>query len=48
MNSELVAYIEEHILPRYDHHDAAHRRDHAEGVIKRSLMFPVLPMMLSE
>ncbi|MBR3854107.1 MAG: HD domain-containing protein, partial [Tidjanibacter sp.] len=37
MNSELVAYIEEHILPRYDHHDAAHRRDHAEGVIRRSL-----------
>lgn len=37
MNSELRAYIEEHILPRYDSHDAAHRRDHAEGVIKRSL-----------
>ena len=37
MNSELVAYIEKHILPRYDHHDAAHRRDHAEGVIRRSL-----------
>lgn len=37
MNTELVAYIEEHILPRYESHDAAHRRDHAEGVIERSL-----------
>ncbi|MBP3382433.1 MAG: HD domain-containing protein [Tidjanibacter sp.] len=37
MNSELRAYIEEHILPRYESHDAAHRRDHAEGVIERSL-----------
>ena len=37
MNTKLVAYIEEHILPRYESHDAAHRRDHAEGVIERSL-----------
>ncbi|MBQ5670357.1 MAG: HD domain-containing protein [Tidjanibacter sp.] len=37
MNSELRDYIEEHILPRYESHDAAHRRDHAEGVIERSL-----------
>lgn len=37
MNNELRAYIEEHILPLYDNHDAAHRRDHAEGVIERSL-----------
>lgn len=37
MNRELVAYIEANILPLYDSHDAAHRRDHAEGVIARSL-----------
>lgn len=35
----LTAYIEEHILPRYDHYDAAHRRDHIEGVIERSMVF---------
>lgn len=33
----LTQYIEQEILPRYDHFDAAHRRDHADDVIKRSL-----------
>ncbi len=33
----LRAYIEARILPRYDGFDAAHRRDHAETVIRQSL-----------
>ena len=37
MNDKLILYIEQHILPRYDHFDAAHRRDHANEVIARSL-----------
>ena len=37
MNDNLILYIEPQILPRYEHFDAAHRRDHAEEVIKRSL-----------
>ena len=39
MNKELKAYIESAILPRYEAYDAAHRRDHIEGVISRSLDF---------
>lgn len=34
---QLKAYIEQEILPCYDHFDAAHQRDHAEEVIARSL-----------
>ena len=34
---QIKSYIEQEILPRYDHFDAAHRRDHAEEVIARSL-----------
>ncbi len=37
LNESLIAYIEQDILPRYDHFDAAHQRNHAEEVIKRSL-----------
>lgn len=37
INPELKEYIEQEILPRYDHFDAAHRRDHAIAVINRSL-----------
>ena len=33
----LITYIEQEILPRYDHFDAAHQRNHAEEVITRSL-----------
>lgn len=33
----LRKYIDEEILPRYDRHDAAHRRDHAITVIEQSL-----------
>lgn len=33
----LIAYIEQEILPRYDHFDAAHQRNHADEVIERSL-----------
>ena len=34
---EIKTYIEQEILPRYDHFDAAHQRNHAEEVIERSL-----------
>ena len=37
INPELQAYVEREILPRYDHHDAAHRRDHVLTVIEQSL-----------
>ena len=33
----LIEYIEQEILPCYDHFDAAHQRNHAEEVIERSL-----------
>ena len=36
MKKELREYIEAEILPRYDDFDAAHRRDHAEMVIRQS------------
>ncbi len=35
--ADLVDYIEAEILPRYDHFDKAHRRDHADMVISQSL-----------
>ena len=35
--SSLEKYIEGCIIPRYDNFDAAHRRDHVESVISRSL-----------
>lgn len=35
--NELIQYIEQEILPPYDHFDAAHQRNHAEEVIARSL-----------
>lgn len=38
MNDELTDYIHSQILPRYDHFDPAHRRDHAEKVIRESLL----------
>ena len=34
---QLKTYIEQEILPRYDHFDAAHQRNHAEEVIERSM-----------
>ena len=34
---ELEAYVEREILPRYDHFDLAHRRDHALMVIRQSM-----------
>ena len=37
INDKLIQYIERGILPRYDFFDAAHRRNHAEEVIARSL-----------
>lgn len=37
IDTDLVDYIVQDILPRYDHFDAAHQRNHAEEVIERSL-----------
>ncbi len=37
VSSTLTEYIERDILPRYDHFDAAHQRNHAEEVIERSM-----------
>lgn len=37
INQEFKQYIEREILPLYDHHDAAHRRDHVLTVIDQSL-----------
>lgn len=37
VNPTIIAYIEQEILPRYDHFDAAHLRNHADEVIERSL-----------
>lgn len=37
MNPKLQQYIEREIIPRYDHFDQAHRRDHVMMVIQQSL-----------
>ncbi len=37
VSPDVAAYVESHILPRYDTFDKAHRRDHALMVIDRSL-----------
>ena len=37
MHPELQQYIEREILPRYDHFDKAHQRDHVTMVIQQSL-----------
>lgn len=37
LREEIKAYIESEILPRYEGFDAAHRRDHADMVISRSV-----------
>lgn len=37
IDKNLTTYIEQEILPYYDHFDAAHQRNHAEEVIARSL-----------
>lgn len=37
VNPAIIAYIEQEILPRYEHFDTAHQRNHAEEVIERSL-----------
>ena len=37
IDKNLIHYIEQDILPRYDHFDAAHQRNHAEEVIERSM-----------
>jgi uncharacterized protein len=35
--SSLKEYVESEIIPRYDHFDKAHRRDHVETVIQQGL-----------
>ena len=37
INPELTAYVEWEIIPRYDHFDQAHRRDHVLMVIQQSM-----------
>ena len=37
VNTELTEYIETNILPNYNHFDKAHRMDHVQMVIDRSL-----------
>ena len=37
INPDIVSYIEQEIIPRYDHFDAAHQRDHVNMVIQQSL-----------
>lgn len=37
MRTTLIDYIEQEILPRYAHFDTAHRRNHAEEVIRESM-----------
>ena len=37
VNADLQQFIEDEILPQYEHFDLAHRRDHAHDVITRSM-----------
>ena len=37
VNPELRQYVEREVIPRYDHFDKAHQRDHVEMVIQQSL-----------
>lgn len=37
IRKDLQAYVEEKIIPQYDHFDKAHQRDHVEMVIRQSL-----------
>lgn len=38
LNSELVNYIEQEIIPQYDAFDSAHQQDHVRSVIQESLL----------
>lgn len=37
ISPELASYVEQQIIPRYEHFDAAHRTDHVRTVIRESL-----------
>lgn len=37
LNQTLLQYIEQQIIPLYDHFDRAHQRDHVQMVIKQSM-----------
>ena len=41
IDKELIKYIEQEILPKYEAFDTAHRRDHADMVIRQSLELAV-------
>ena len=38
IDSRLIRYVEEEIIPLYDKFDKAHRRDHVNTVIEQSLL----------
>ena len=42
--ADLKRYVEEVVLPQYDHFDAAHRRDHARRGIARAMQLRQTPM----
>ena len=37
VNQEIQSYVEQHIIPLYDHFDKAHQRDHVRMVISQSM-----------
>ena len=39
----LVRYLEDEVLPQYDHFDPAHQRDHARSVMQRSMAMGTMP-----
>lgn len=46
--ADLKAYVENDILPRHEHYDAAHRPDHIRRVIARSMAIKPHPLPLSQ
>ena len=40
INPDIVSYIEKEIIPRYNHFDAAHQRDHVNMVLTIIPSFP--------
>lgn len=42
--ASLKQYVEQEVLPQYDHFDHAHRRDHARRVMARAMLMMPTPM----
>ena len=42
--TDLKEWVEREVLPRYDHFDSAHRRDHARRVIARAMLLAPAPI----